>query len=416
MKKTFALIALLAVCGWTRADDKISVEDVTVPQRGATALNVIYHFDEEGAYTSYQFDISLPDGVELEMNGNNVVYTLGDCHTSTHVLSTNYVAAEDVYAFTSLSMNSDPLSGQDGVLLTLRVTADAALEVGTPLTGTIQAVSVNTLQGTSVPLPNQTFTITIGEPVDPRTILDELSETPPTASDGPVDILVKRTIKAGQWSTICLPFDMTEQQVYDAFGDDVELMDFVSYDTVEDDATEEIFEIIVNFESVDLSGGFEANHPYVIKVSANKGDITEFEVNSTIDPDEEDACVIYDNGLTGKKRIIYGWLQGTYHNRTVVPENGLFISENKFWYSTGATKMKGYRAYFELTDVLSSVESAGTNISMTFDGTTGIVSLTSSPSPEGEGSGYYMLDGRRIDGMPTQKGVYIVNGKKIVIR
>ena len=29
---------------------------------------------------------------------------------------------------------------------------------------------------------------------------------------------------------------------------------------------------------------------------------------------------------------------------------------------------------------------------------------------------YYTLDGRKLDGMPTQKGLYIVNGRKVVIR
>jgi hypothetical protein len=231
-----------------------------------------------------------------------------------------------------------------------------------------------------------------------------------------VDIVVQRTIKAGQWSTICLPFAMTEEQTKAAFGDDVQLMDFVDYETVEDDATGDIFQIIVNFEEVDLSGGFEANHPYVIKVSG-ENDITEFEVNSTIEPDEEDACVIYDNGLTGKKRIIYGWFQGTYHAQTVVPENGLFISNDQFWYSTGLTKMKAFRAYFEFDDVLTSIEDAGTNIAMNFEenqssGISEKVSVKSEKSAEG----WHTVDGRRLNGTPTQKGVYIKNGKKIIIK
>ena len=48
--------------------------------------------------------------------------------------------------------------------------------------------------------------------------------------------------------------------------------------------------------------------------------------------------------------------------------------------------------------------------------TTGIESLTSDPSPKGEGSGYYTLDGRRLQDKPTAKGLYIVNGRKVVIK
>jgi len=42
------------------------------------------------------------------------------------------------------------------------------------------------------------------------------------------------------------------------------------------------------------------------------------------------------------------------------------------------------------------------------------ISLTPSPSPNGEGSDYYTLDGRKLQGQPTIKGVYIVNGKKVI--
>ena len=45
------------------------------------------------------------------------------------------------------------------------------------------------------------------------------------------------------------------------------------------------------------------------------------------------------------------------------------------------------------------------------------ISLTTSPSRWGEGSGYwYTLDGRRLSGMPTQKGIYINSGKKIAVK
>ncbi len=43
--------------------------------------------------------------------------------------------------------------------------------------------------------------------------------------------------------------------------------------------------------------------------------------------------------------------------------------------------------------------------------------LTPIPSPRGEGSSYYYsLDGRKLSDKPTQKGVYINNGQKVVIK
>ena len=43
------------------------------------------------------------------------------------------------------------------------------------------------------------------------------------------------------------------------------------------------------------------------------------------------------------------------------------------------------------------------------------ISLTPNPSPTGEGN-YYTLDGQKLNGKPTQKGVYIQNGRKIIVK
>ena len=49
--------------------------------------------------------------------------------------------------------------------------------------------------------------------------------------------------------------------------------------------------------------------------------------------------------------------------------------------------------------------------------TTGIRSLTPNPSPKGEGSDYwYTLDGRKVSNGQLSKGIYINNGKKIVVK
>ena len=51
------------------------------------------------------------------------------------------------------------------------------------------------------------------------------------------------------------------------------------------------------------------------------------------------------------------------------------------------------------------------------------ISLTPNPSPKGEGNlkgegsnFWYTLDGRRLNGTPTQRGFYINNGKKFIVK
>ena len=54
-------------------------------------------------------------------------------------------------------------------------------------------------------------------------------------------------MKAGEWSTICLPFDMTAEQVQTAFGDDVALGDFTGYDVAKENNV--IVGITINFDA-----------------------------------------------------------------------------------------------------------------------------------------------------------------------
>ena len=50
-----------------------------------------------------------------------------------------------------------------------------------------------------------------------------------------------------------------------------------------------------------------------------------------------------------------------------------------------------------------------------FDEATGIVELKNSRIEELKSDdAWYSLDGRRLDGKPTTKGFYIVNGKKVI--
>lgn len=103
-----------------------------------------------------------------------------------------------------------------------------------------------------IKLDDFTLTVTIGEPADTRTVLSELSTALPEAATG-VDVRVKRTINANEWSTICLPFSMTAEQVTAAFGSGVQIGDITG-----GDVDEETNGITANFASVTA---IEKNHP-----------------------------------------------------------------------------------------------------------------------------------------------------------
>lgn len=402
-KKIFLMITLLVGIVSAQATNDVVVGDVTIPQGGSGVVNIeLNNNDDE--FTAYQFRLILPEGLNFVADKKgNPSFVAGDRYDD-HSISSSTLGV-----FSCISTTLAPISGTSGSLLSVDVTASADVAVGTKLNVTLGEIECTT-SGTSpkaVKFEDVTFTVTIGDPADTHVVLDETSTTAPVASGGPVDIMVKRTIKANEWSTLVLPFNMTEAQVKEALGSDVQLAEFEDYEA-EYDADDNVTGLTVNFVATDLSEGFYGNYPYLVKTSK---DITEFIVTSTIDPDEEGAVVEYDNGKTGKQRKVLGSLIGTYHAGDAIPNNGLFLSGNKFWYSAGATKIKAFRAYFMLNEVLSGVAEAKVRFIVDEDAAA-IEGIT----PDMEDGVWYTLDGRQLNGKPTEKGVYIVDGKKVLIK
>lgn len=399
MKKILlTMTALLASASMAFGQNALTVPDITLPQNSDAMLTVNFQFDVADAYTGYSFVLDLPADLEFVLaEGTDVAVTKGSCHDASHSITANL--DEGLVKVAGLSLSSKPLTGTSGTLLTFTIKPAKTLTVGQTFTGTIKDIIIVPVEGTKQNLASSTFTVTIGEPADLRTVLDEISTTAPSDASG-VDVRVKRTIKANEWSTICLPFAMAEDQVKAAFGDDVKLGNFSSWSSEEDDEGN-IATIEIGFTDVDE---MEANHPYIIKTSS---DITDFTADG-VDIEVDDPTV-----QVGKKKAERGYFIGTYVASTTVPENNLFLSGNNFWYSAGKTKMKAFRGYFELADVLTSVEEAGSRIILKFnDETTGISSIDNSQLIN-ENS-IYDLHGRRVE--KPAKGIYVKKGKKYVVK
>ncbi len=235
---------------------------------------------------------------------------------------------------------------------------------------------------------------------DTRIDLDENSTKEPLTYVG-VNVRVKRTIAAGNWSTICLPFAMTEEQVKAAFGDGVQLGDFTSWNSVKEG--ESIVGINVGFST---ATAIEANHPYIIKVEEP---VTEFTVDGV-----NIAASAEPKVQVGTKDAERGYMYGIYTS-TKVPEKNVFLSGNNFWYSVGNSPIKAFRAYFEFKDVLDAYyDVAEACITFSLDGNTVGATLVKSVEVKSDEvkSEVYNLNGQRVS--KAGKGVYIVNGKKVV--
>ena len=356
-------------------------------------------------YTAGQVALSLPEGLSLVSteDGSPVVEKGNRLATTNHTIGASRLS-NGLYQFTIFSISSEVIPQSEGELFSVTLIADNNLEVGTTLEAKFVNIELSTTNAQSVPFNDIAFSVTIAAPEDPWITLDENSLSLPDATDEATLIKVIRTINANQWSTICLPFSMTSEQVYEAFGKDVELVEFIDYEVSDDETS-----ISVNFESAYLEeDGFFANYPYLIKTTK---DIKEFMVTAVIEPDEENAIAEFTNGKGGSRKEIYGTFYGTLKAGTVLPNNYLFLNNEKFWYSAGKTSILGFRGYFNFVDILPAQESASKLMNLNIkSAVTGIESVVN----EYSNTLIYDLQGRNI-AHPT-KGIYIKNGKKYLIK
>ena len=221
------------------------------------------------------------------------------------------------------------------------------------------------------------------------------------------DVTVVRALTAGEWGTICLPFAMDAGQVKEAFGDDVKLGDFTGCDvTYTDESEETVQSINVKFNSVTA---IEANHPYIIKVSKN---ITSFEVDGVDVAPAQEPKVMKD-----RVKMLYNQFIGNYQSGFKVPEKCLFLSGGKFYYSVGKTPMMAFRAYFDFYDVLPKEENSEARIAIIFnDGEATSIRLQTADRRPYLSDVWYRPDGRRLEGKPAGKGLYINNGRKVMTK
>lgn len=400
MKKIlFSIMALLAIAGTSRAQtNALSVADIELPQNGEAELVINFQLDAPDTYTAYSFNIDVSSDLSFEMDTEtgptDVFYIQGDVYHKSHGVTANL--SEGLVKVACLSTGSVPLTKQSGELLTFILKA-GDLEIGKTYTGTIKDILFTPVEGEKKSLDDVTFTIKIIEN-DGRIKFNENStKFPKYPESGTANVTMVRTIKAGDWNTIILPFKLTKDQTKSAFGDEVKLAEFDSFEVTYDGNI--VKEIQMNFKS---KTSIAKGKPYLIKVDHNIESFTAEGVEIDNEVGKTDVEEVVNDELVG-------FMTGTFV-KTTVPADGLFINDNKFWYSTGKTNIKAFRCWFELDAVLGKADSSAP-VFISIDGeTTGIKNVQQTAGD----NKYYNLSGQQVDN--PGKGLYIKNGKKVVIK
>jgi hypothetical protein len=191
-----------------------------------------------------------------------------------------------------------------------------------------------------------------------------------------VKVAQKREYTADKNSTVCLPYALDETQA-SALGTFYEPTAIASGTVTMTSVTET-----------------EANVPYMLKAKGTKVSAEMVEVIKST------------GALAGTETRFVGTYSGTTLSHTDTKQYYCFTTDGTFIHvETGDVHVKPFRAYIALDSAL------GRSLDIDFgDGTTGIKNLKVGV----EDNVYYDLQGRRV--LYPKKGIYILNGKKVIIK
>ena len=216
--------------------------------------------------------------------------------------------------------------------------------------------------------------------------------------------------KDGAWNTICLPFD------YDpAYG--VLAGDGVEIYTLSGAAIDGTRLNLTFGDNVAGNGVMRAGVPYIIKWNDTGANLANPVFQGVVP--RVTAPADYDNKVSGDTRVR---LRGTFSQQALAAQDQsiLFMGGNNTLYYPGkSTNIGSCRAYFKIGEDVSSAKLLS-DFSFIFgeETVTGIVELEARSEESGVGSKneWFDLQGCKLAGKPTRKGIYIINGKKVLIK
>ena len=226
-----------------------------------------------------------------------------------------------------------------------------------------------------------------------------------------LDVMIEgRTIyRDGRWNTVCLPFNLEDSDPNDGKnctgtlfeGAIVKRFDTSSYDSNTKTLTLNFYDeesiwagvtYLVRWERSEFLANF------VNPVFEN------VEIIDCVPSSDEDECIEFLGTFSPVSLAA--------QDRTVLYLGG----DSKLYYPTDNMTVNAFRSYFRLKNGLTAGDlptNGAKNFVLNFgDSTTEIVNYQLSTVNSNDS--WYSIDGRKLQGEPTQKGVYIKNGKKIV--
>ena len=220
-----------------------------------------------------------------------------------------------------------------------------------------------------------------------------------------IGVVLKRTMNSSVWNTVCLPFDLSADEISQAFGENTKVEQLAHVEKAADGGA------MLRFEAV--TSGMKAGQAYLVKPSKS-GSLYSFADKA-----------IKNELASGPADTYYNtYFKGTFAPVMLVGTAGqtddgysynYFIQSNKLYYlpEGQAVPMKGFRGWILIASNSLFGDGAATSARlMHYDGsTTGVSAVEYGKTADG--TRIYNLQGMET-GEPVAPGVYIKGGKKYV--
>ena len=254
-------------------------------------------------------------------------------------------------------------------------------------------------------------------------------------------LALRRHFQVGKWNSLVLPFDLTGEQILDAFGEDADLAAIRGI--------READETVVEFQKQELHTSevvLQANQHYLLRPS-READVEEDHSlynflksgvpgpiylipNVTMKANQNPRLhSLSNNDGTRKVRI-----RGTYlklddsvivnrivRNRRIGPGVFLLDEEGLLQLTEDSTTVGAFRSWVEnLSDdgqpLKFYIDGIGEYLTVVTDGIEEVLEPISPSEGIKDDGAVYDLSGRRMPAGRLPKGIYIINGKKVAIK
>lgn len=227
---------------------------------------------------------------------------------------------------------------------------------------------------------------------------EDLTEYLPASDLADQTITLNRKVFKG-WNTFCVPFALTQEQLEEAYGSGAVAKYLSGVTTDPEGAT-------LHF-TPETDGGIEANKAYLLYLAA---DVTEAKTFSGVTLKPAADCTTKVKADNGGEYTFQGILKPT----TLTTDDTQYflnsLGTNFVLPSNSTSAMKATRAYIT---VPVSGSAQGRQYNFDFNGTTtAIDNVTVSGMEDGA---WYTISGIRVN-RPAAKGVYIHNGRKVIVK